>query len=56
MVMPRRKQNRLPDCDYGRPGYYFITICTRGKRHTLGTAVGADAGALFKTLCHRSVG
>ena len=28
---PKRKQNRLQGYDYGRPGYYFITVCA-GKR------------------------
>ncbi len=31
MEQPVRKRNRLPAFDYGSPGYYFITICTKGK-------------------------
>ena len=42
MELPKRKQNRLTDYDYSQPGCYFITICTRDKKHTLGTVVGAD--------------
>ena len=33
----------MPGYDYRHPGYYFITICTRNKAHTLGhIPVGAD--------------
>jgi len=28
---PKRKQNRLRGYDYGRPGYYFITICANAR-------------------------
>lgn len=28
---PKRKQNRLQGYDYGRPGYYFITICANER-------------------------
>lgn len=27
---PRRRSPRLPGFDYGRSGFYFVTICTRG--------------------------
>lgn len=30
-----RKRIRLPDYDYSRVGYYFITVCTIGKTHLL---------------------
>ena len=33
--MRQRKKNRLCGYDYGRPGYYFITICTKGRAHIL---------------------
>ena len=26
--LPKRKQNRLSEFDYGQPGCYFITLCT----------------------------
>lgn len=28
---PKWKQNRLRGYDYGRPGYYFITICANQR-------------------------
>ena len=31
-----RKNPRLKDYDYTLSGYYFITICTKEKRHYLG--------------------
>ncbi len=40
--MDTRKQLRLAQHDYSAPGYYFVTICTRDKRHLFGTVVGAD--------------
>ena len=40
--MEQRKKLRLEGYDYSRPGGYFVTICTRGKEHLLGTVVGAD--------------
>ncbi len=35
MNLPKRKSPRLKGFDYSTPGYYFITICTNGKRKTL---------------------
>ncbi|MCQ2406663.1 MAG: hypothetical protein MJ067_05565, partial [Oscillospiraceae bacterium] len=37
----KRKPLRLRDYNYDSAGYYFITICTEGKRHLLGHIVGA---------------
>jgi REP element-mobilizing transposase RayT len=34
--MIKRKSNRLRDYDYSRDGYYFITICTRGRKNFFG--------------------
>ena len=31
--MPKRKQNRLQEYDYNSNGAYFITICTKNKKH-----------------------
>ena len=42
MELPRRKANRLPDYDYSRPGCYFVTVCSREKRHIFGRVVGGD--------------
>ena len=41
--MISRRNPRLPDYDYRRPGVYFVTICTLGKVCSLGRAVGGDA-------------
>lgn len=35
MGLPKRKPNRLPGYDYGSPGAYFVTGCTRGRRGIL---------------------
>ena len=39
---PKRRPNRLPDYDYSRPGCYFVTACSKDKRHIFGTVVGGD--------------
>ena len=40
--MEQRKKIRLNGYDYSQPGRYFVTICTKEKRHLLGAVVGAD--------------
>ena len=42
--LPQRKQIRLKEYDYSEEGYYFITICTKNRKHILGEirTVGAD--------------
>ena len=45
MELPKRKQNRLKEFDYGSGYSYFITICTQGRVKTLSnitTTVGED--------------
>jgi REP element-mobilizing transposase RayT len=37
IMLPTRKNIRLPNYDYRQEGMYFITICTKGKRTILGT-------------------
>ena len=34
--MKSRKENRFPDHDYSRQGYYFVTICTRNHTSCFG--------------------
>src|SRR5689334_7085732 len=36
---PRWQSLRLPTCDYGSPGQYFVTICTRGRACLFGEIV-----------------
>ena len=52
--VPRRKPMRLPRYDYGRPGYYFVTICTRERgRNTLSSITFPDdapVGAIINRL------
>ena len=37
---PERKNIRLSSHDYNRPGYYFITVCTKEKKPILCRIVG----------------
>lgn len=42
--LPKRKNHRLKDFDYGAYGYYYVTICTRNRKCLLSTiSVGSDA-------------
>ena len=38
----RRKQLRLCGYDYTQAGAYFVTVCTKDRKHILGSIVGAD--------------
>ena len=38
--LPQRKNIRLKNYDYSKPGYYFITICTHHKQCLLSRIVG----------------
>ena len=41
---PKRKHPRLKNYDYSQNGCYFVTVCTKGKKHLLGHInVGRDA-------------
>ena len=40
MDLPDRKRVRLKGYDYNTPGYYFVTICTAGKKKLLCDIVG----------------
>ena len=54
MDLPKRKQIRLKDYDYSSNGMYFITICTKNKKHIFGKIVGATIGRppeMFLSQC-----
>ena len=40
MEMPKRKQIRLENYDYGQSGAYFITICVKDRKKILSQIVG----------------
>ena len=42
-MSPVRKNNRLADYTYSRPGAYFVTICTKERKCLLSNIVGGDA-------------
>ncbi len=45
MELRQRKKNRLQGYNYGRPGYYFITVCIEGHAEMLGEVVRECRGA-----------
>lgn len=40
--LPKRKRNRLQEYNYSADGWYFITICTKGRIPILSQIVGSD--------------
>lgn len=40
----KRKNIRLKEYDYSKPGYYFITICTKDKKNFFWNCAGATCG------------
>lgn len=38
--LPKRKDTRLKDFDYGKTGVYFLTVCTQNRKNILSTIVG----------------
>lgn len=42
MNLPIRKRNRLTAYDYGTPGAYFVTICTKDRKNLLGKIVDGN--------------
>ena len=43
---PKRKQIRLPEYDYSKPGAYFITICTYKKANLFGQIMRNQEGRI----------
>ncbi len=41
--LPYRQSTRAKHHNYRRAGYYFVTICTYGRQHTLGQVVNQKA-------------
>ena len=42
MDYPQRKTTRLKNYDYSTPGYYFITVCAKGKKKLFGDVAAGD--------------
>jgi REP element-mobilizing transposase RayT len=40
----QRKPTRQPGIDYSRPGFYFVTVCSKQKEEILGKIVGDSMG------------
>ncbi|MBE6581364.1 MAG: hypothetical protein E7650_07115 [Ruminococcaceae bacterium] len=53
--LPKRKPTRSHKIDYSREGVYFITICTKDKKHTLSHIVG-DGALDVPRVCLTSIG
>ena len=53
--IPQRKSLRLYGYDYRRPGFYFVTVCTRYHTHWLGDIVNnklvlSTAGTILQSV------
>ena len=47
MELPKRRENRLKHYDYGRPGMYFVTVCSRDRMPLFWTA---NTGSIHRTV------
>lgn len=45
MNLPKRKQIRLKNYDYGQNGAYFVTVCTKNRKRLFGEIVCDTLGA-----------
>ena len=45
--LPRRREIRLKQYDYSRPGYYFVTVCTAARRQNVLCTVSPAVGAII---------
>ncbi len=52
---PKRKQNRLRGYDYGRPGYYFITICANQRAEFFWDMVAENLAVKLGSCVGRAV-
>ena len=52
---PKRKQHRLSGYDYSKSGYYFVTICTEGRKPVLST-VGRGLAPAANTVTLTGIG
>ena len=50
MKLPKRKPNRLKNYDYGQPGVYFVTVCTKNRDELFGT-IPPDITAVGAASC-----
>ena len=41
--LPKRKNHRLTNFDYGGYGYYYVTVCTRNRIKILSDIVASDS-------------
>ncbi|MBA2393324.1 MAG: transposase [Ktedonobacteraceae bacterium] len=53
--LPQRKTLRLQGYDYSRPGFYFVTICTRYHTHWFGDIINnkivlSSAGTILQSV------
>jgi putative transposase len=53
--LPQRKSLRLPGYDYSRPGFYFVTICTKYHTHWFGEVTNNEivlnaAGTILQSV------
>lgn len=54
MGFDNRKKMRLPDFDYSREQYYFVTICTKDRQPFLSKIVGNGFNRSVKLLYSRA--
>ena len=51
---PVRKQNRLENYDYSQPGYYYVTVCTEGRKPILAQVTKSDEARAAEVILQRA--
>ncbi len=56
VIPPKRKHPRLKEYDYSQPGSYFVTICTKDRKHLLGQIPIGRNDLIRSTICLSDIG
>ena len=51
---PVRKRNRLENYDYSQPGYYYVTVCTEGRKPILAQVTKSDETRAAEVILQRA--
>ena len=51
---PVRKRNRLENYDYSQPGYYYVTVCTEGRKPILAQVTKSDEARAAEVILQRA--
>ena len=55
MNLPERKPTRIPNFDYTRQNYYFVTVCTHQKRCIFWTGIALNEQGKIAEKCLQNI-